>query len=167
MSAPPLPSAGAGVPLVVAVDRFLDRFRNDQGTRTTYAVTLTRLRDLAGDLLPVGHLTAEVYETVMGRWDDKAANTFNKHLSALNSFAAYCRRQEWLTTDPGRRLERRKVTRARDKPYPGPASNGCSPTTATSYANGCCGGCSTKPAPAPTKSSASTSPTLTWSSAAP
>jgi site-specific recombinase XerD len=54
----------------------------------------------------------------MTRWDDKAANTFNKHLSALNSFAAYARRQEWLATDPGRRLERRKVTRTRDKAIP-------------------------------------------------
>ena len=67
---------------------------------------------------PTGDLTPEVYEAVMARWDTKAANTFNKHLSALNSFAAYARRQEWLTTDPGRRLERRKVTRARDKAIP-------------------------------------------------
>jgi hypothetical protein len=32
--------------------------------------------------LPTGDLTPEVYEAVMARWDDKAANTFNKHLSA-------------------------------------------------------------------------------------
>lgn len=118
MSVTPLPRTAGAVPLVVAVDRFLDRFRDDPGTRATYAETLTRLRATAGDRLPVGHLTPELYETVMARWDDKAANTFNKHLSALNSFAAYCRRQEWLTTDPGRRLERRKVTRARDRAIP-------------------------------------------------
>jgi hypothetical protein len=40
------------------------------------------------------------------------------HLSTLNSFAAYARRQDWLATDPGRRLERRKVTRDRDKAVP-------------------------------------------------
>ena len=51
----------------------------------------------------------------MARWSEGAANTWNKHLSALNSFTAYARRQEWLTTDPARRLERRKITRARDK----------------------------------------------------
>jgi hypothetical protein len=28
------------------------------------------------------------YEAVMARWDDRAVNTWNKHLSALNSFAA-------------------------------------------------------------------------------
>lgn len=54
----------------------------------------------------------------MDRWTERAANTWNKHLSALNSFTTYARRQEWLTTDPARRLERRKVTRARDKAIP-------------------------------------------------
>jgi site-specific recombinase XerD len=106
------------MPLVVAVDRFLDRYRDDPSTRATYAETLSWLRVVAGDQLPTGDLTPEVYAAVMARWDAKAANTFNKHLSALNSFAAYARRQEWLTTDPGRRLERRKVTRARDKSLP-------------------------------------------------
>lgn len=44
----------------------------------------------------------------MARWNQGAPNTWNKHLSALTSFTAYCGRQDWLTTDPGRRLERRK-----------------------------------------------------------
>jgi site-specific recombinase XerD len=114
----PLQRVAGTVPLVVAVDQFLDRFRNDPGTRTTYAETLTRLREAAGDQYPTDALTPEMYAAVMARWDDKAANTYNKHLSALNSFAAYARRQEWLTTDPSRRLERRKVTRARDKAIP-------------------------------------------------
>jgi site-specific recombinase XerD len=110
----PLPRIAGTVPLVVAVDRFPRR----PGTRTAYAETLTRLRESAGDQLPTGDLTPEAYETVMARWDDKAANTFNKHLSAPDSFAAYARRQEWLTTDPGRRLERHKVTRDRDEAIP-------------------------------------------------
>jgi site-specific recombinase XerD len=45
-------------------------------------------------------------------------HSWNKHLSALTSFTAYCGRQDWLATDPGRRLERRKVTRTRDKAIP-------------------------------------------------
>jgi len=100
------------------VDRFLDRFRDDPGTRTTYAETLARLTALAGERSATGDLTPEVYEAVMARWDERAANSWNKHLSALNSFAAYARRQDWLTADPGRRLERRKVTRERDKAVP-------------------------------------------------
>ncbi|MFU8851823.1 tyrosine-type recombinase/integrase [Micromonospora sp. SL1-18] len=54
----------------------------------------------------------------MARWDAAAAATFNKHLAALNSFGAYCRRQEWLAADPGRLLGRRKTTRRRGKAIP-------------------------------------------------
>jgi len=85
----PLPHAGRTVALTVAVDRFLDRFRDDPATRNTYAETLTRLRGVAGDRLPTAELTAEIYEAVMAHWDERAANTWNKHLSALNSFTTY------------------------------------------------------------------------------
>ena len=115
----PLPRAAQTVTLAVAVDRFLDRFRDDPAIRATYAESLTRLRAVAGDRLPASELTPELYEQVMTRWNERAANTWmNKHLSALTSFTAYARRQEWLAGDPGRRLERRKVTRARDKAIP-------------------------------------------------
>lgn len=113
-----LPAAGRTVALVVAVDAFLDRFRDDPATRATYTETLRRLRETAGDQLPLAVLTQEIYEQTMARWNQGAANTWNKHLSALTSFTAYCRRQDWLTADPGRRLERRKVTRTRDKAIP-------------------------------------------------
>ncbi|MET7669389.1 hypothetical protein [Micromonospora luteifusca] len=33
----------------------------------------------------------------MARWDERAANTWNQHLSPLTSFTAYCRR---LQTGP-------------------------------------------------------------------
>ncbi len=114
----PLPTARRPVALVVAVDAFLDRFRDDPGTRATYAETLRRLCETAGDQVPVAALTPDIYGQTMARWDERAANTWNKHLSALTSFTAYCRRQDWLTIDPGRRLERRKVTRTRDKAIP-------------------------------------------------
>ena len=118
MSVIPLPTARRPVALVVAVDAFLDRFRDDPATRATYTETLRRLREAACDQLPVAALTPEIYEQTMARWDQGAANTWNKHLSGLTSFSAYCRRQEWLSIDPGRRLERRKVTRTRDKAIP-------------------------------------------------
>jgi len=130
----PLSTTHRPVALVVAVDAFLDRFRDDPATRTE---TLRRLRETAGDRLPVAALTPEIYEQAMARWDERAVNTWNKHLSALTSFTAYCRRQDWLTTDPGRRLERRKVTGPGTRPSPEPGSTGCSPTTATRCASGC------------------------------
>ena len=54
----------------------------------------------------------------MSRWDDRAPATWNKHLAALRSFAAYAIRQEWVTADPARHLERRKVTQRGDKAIP-------------------------------------------------
>jgi hypothetical protein len=44
----PLPTARRPVALVVAVDAFLDRFRDDPATRATYTETLRRLRETAG-----------------------------------------------------------------------------------------------------------------------
>ncbi|MEH1099902.1 hypothetical protein [Micromonospora sp. CPCC 205561] len=84
------------------------------GTRATCSETLRRLRETVADQLPIAALTPELYEQTMTRWDERAANTWDRRLSALTSFTAYCRRQDRLTTDPGRRPERRKVT-----PIPG------------------------------------------------
>ena len=44
----PLPTAGRAVALVVAVDAFLERFRDDPATRATYTETLRRLRETVG-----------------------------------------------------------------------------------------------------------------------
>ena len=77
MSVVLLPTARRPVALVVAVDAFLDRFRDDPGTRATYTETLRRLRGTAGDSLPVAALTPEIYEQAMARWDSGAANTWN------------------------------------------------------------------------------------------
>ena len=60
----PLPTARRPVALVVAVDAFLDRFRDDPGTRATYTETMRRLRETAGDQLPMAELTAEIYRTL-------------------------------------------------------------------------------------------------------
>ena len=60
----------------------------------------------------------EDYAAVMGRWDGAAAATWNRHLSALTSFTAWAGRQEILTTNPARRLERRKPARRGDRAIP-------------------------------------------------
>ena len=62
MSVVPLPPTEQSVALTVAVDRFLDRFRDDPTTRNTYAETLTRLPAVAGNRLPTAELTPEIYD---------------------------------------------------------------------------------------------------------
>nr|BFE58627.1 hypothetical protein GCM10020063_031530 [Dactylosporangium thailandense] len=52
VSAISLPTARRPVALVAAIDAFLDRFRDDPGTRATYTETLRRLRENADDQLP-------------------------------------------------------------------------------------------------------------------
>jgi integrase len=54
----------------------------------------------------------------MNRWDQSAPATWNKHLAALRSLAAYARRQEWIHADPARHLERRKTTGCAEKAIP-------------------------------------------------
>jgi site-specific recombinase XerD len=104
--------------LAEAVARFLDRYRDQKHTATTYAETLTHLRTVAGDASAVGALTPEVFAAAMTRWDGSAPATWNRHLAALRSFAGYALRQEWLTVDPARLLERRKDTARGDKAIP-------------------------------------------------
>ncbi|WP_433323193.1 tyrosine-type recombinase/integrase [Spirillospora sp. CA-294931] len=60
-------------------------------------------------------LTPDDFAAVMDRWNDAAAATWNRHLSALTSFTAWGQRQEILVTNPARRLQRRKPARRGDR----------------------------------------------------
>jgi hypothetical protein len=89
-----------------AADRYLDSIKTTT-TRSSYADTLARLVSRASGR-DTASLLPEDYAAVMDRWDDAAAATWNRHLSALTSFTAWAGRQEILTANPARRLERRK-----------------------------------------------------------
>ncbi|HEY5356902.1 MAG TPA: hypothetical protein VIJ82_04320 [Streptosporangiaceae bacterium] len=110
------PGATGGETVAAAVGRYLDSVQTST-TRASYAETLARLAALAGDL-PAGALAPWEYTAVMNRWDGAAAATWNRHLSALTSFAVWAQRQEILATIPGRRLERRKPARRGDPVHP-------------------------------------------------
>jgi integrase len=110
------PGATGGETVAAAVGRYLDSVQTS-ATRASYADTLARLAALAGDL-PAGALAPGEYAAVMNRWDGAAAATWNRHLSALTSFAVWAQRQEILATSPGRRLERRKPARRGDRSIP-------------------------------------------------
>ena len=64
-----LPGSATSLTLAEAVARFLDRYRDQKHTATTYAETLTHLRTVAGDASAVGALTPEVFAAAMTRWD--------------------------------------------------------------------------------------------------
>jgi hypothetical protein len=87
MSVTPLtPKAGGLVPLGEAVARFLERYRDQPATATTYGETVTHLLAVAGDVMPVAALTPELCVTVMRRWDQRAPATWNKHLATLGHY---------------------------------------------------------------------------------
>lgn len=109
--------ASTGGGLQQAVESFLDGIPTAT-TRAAYAPTLVHLVDQAGAGTPVEQLSAEQYAAVMARWNGAAAATWNKHLSALVSFTTWAQRQDLLSTNPARRLARRKVTRRGDRSIP-------------------------------------------------
>ncbi len=148
----PLAETSDGESVAAAVDRYLDSVQT-KTTRDSYAETLARLTALAGDR-PSAELAPENYAAVMDRWDDAAAATWNRHLSALTSFTAWAGRQEILATNPARRLERRKPARRGDRLSRAPGWTSCSLTTGTGCASGCCGGWDTRPPPVPRNSCA-------------
>lgn len=87
-------------------------------TRAGYAVPLTRLVEVAGPAKPAADLTPKHYATVMDHWSTAASATWNRHLSALTFFTTWVKRQKILTTNPARRLGRRKITRRGDRSVP-------------------------------------------------
>lgn len=117
----PAPSAPAGdrargESVAAAIERYLDGIQTTT-TRASYAETLAQLSALACTR-DTDALEPEDYARVMSRWDGAAAATWNRHLSALTSFTTWAQRQEILTTNPARRLERRKPARRGDRSIP-------------------------------------------------
>lgn len=98
MTIVPFPDPPAGGEIVAAAaGRYLDSIKT-RTTRSSYAGTLARLVSRAGGR-DTASLLPEDYAAVMDRWDDAAAATWNRHLSALTSFTAWAGRQE---ITPGR-----------------------------------------------------------------
>lgn len=108
--APPAGTPASGEIVTAAVDRYLNSIKTTT-TRSSYVGTLARLVSRAGGR-DTASLLPEDYAAVMDRWDDAAAATWNRHLSALTSFTAWAGRQEILTANPARRSDR-AIPRAR------------------------------------------------------
>jgi integrase/recombinase XerC len=85
-----LPSGPAGDRSTVAgaATQFLDALQVAT-TRRSYARTLARLAAVTGPQHPVADLDPDHYAAVMAAWDDAAAATWNRHLSALVSFTTW------------------------------------------------------------------------------
>src|SRR6266487_2906908 len=105
--------AAGGPTLAAATAAFLDTLQSP-GTRRNYAATLRALADEVGPatlVTTLGHPASadQLAAWFTGRWGDRAAATFNRHLDALRSAVGYWHDQGWLAddADPTRRLRRR------------------------------------------------------------
>ncbi|MFI9311547.1 sigma-70 family RNA polymerase sigma factor [Streptomyces triculaminicus] len=95
--AAPVPTLGR------AARDFLGRDGLDPGTARSYGQTLRRLCRSLGDDLPLAALTAdEVARVFTAAWGGAAAQTWNRHRSAVRSFGAWASLE-----DLGARLDRR------------------------------------------------------------
>jgi integrase len=108
VDSPPLPAASAA---------YLATLSGPEQRNTQRAYRST-LRALAAEFAPPGTVftvaeldregTAErLAEWFTGRWGGRAAATFNRHLDAIRSAAAFWETQGWLAGDPARLLRRR------------------------------------------------------------
>ncbi|MEV0147897.1 MULTISPECIES: hypothetical protein [unclassified Nonomuraea] len=65
-------------------------------TRRSRVRTLARLAAVTGPHHPVADLDCDHYAATMAHWDDAAAATWNRPLSALVSFTTWAQRQDLL-----------------------------------------------------------------------
>jgi len=107
----------ASPPLGEAVAEFLARRDLDDHTRRSYGQTMTRLRRELGDAAVLADVNPGDVASVFAAWDDAAARTWNRHRSAVRSFAAWAAgpSRAWVTADLAALLERRPETRNRTR----------------------------------------------------
>src|SRR4051812_5707307 len=118
----------ASLPLPAASAAYLATL-SGPGQRNTHRAYRSTLRALAGEFAPPGTAfpvaeldrednVEQLTAWFTGKWSGGAAATFNRHLDALRSAASFWISQEWLTSDPARRLRRRGRAPDEARPLP-------------------------------------------------
>jgi integrase len=104
-----LPLAQPASSLQEAVDAFLGQRDLAPSSRRSYAQTTGRLLRAFGPEQLLGELApAVVAATLEQAWGRCSPRTWNRHLSALGSFVALCRRRGWPVQDLVAGLDRRR-----------------------------------------------------------
>jgi hypothetical protein len=93
-----------GPTLGAAISSFLSRPGISPATTRAYRQTLFRVRRSLGDQVPLASMAATAFpETVASAWPSVSPRTWNRHVSAVRSFAAWAGRPdlaEGLTPQP-------------------------------------------------------------------
>lgn len=98
--------------LAGAVEAFFADKDLAANSRRAYRGALDALVEDLGAHLPLERLDAGVVRRVLeGHWGTAAPATWNARVTAVQSFAAYCARNHWLTGDEVDGLERKRLPR--------------------------------------------------------
>lgn len=108
---------GTVVTLAEAASAFLARDDLDAATVRSYGQTMSRLRRVLGDDVPLADVTAEqVAEAFVAAWGTAAAATWNRHRGAVRSFSTWTTTQRRPSGDMAAAIERRPEPRGRTSP---------------------------------------------------
>ncbi len=114
-----LPLKRAGHTLQTAAAAFLDRPDLSPASRCSYAQTLQRLTHAIGDDRSLGTLDGAAVEIgVQSAWGHCAPAAWNRHVAAVRSCIAFCRRHGWLVEDMASGLDRRREPADRTRAIP-------------------------------------------------
>src|SRR5664279_4677367 len=167
------PTAG-GAPLGPAVASFLAERDLAPSSHRVYVFALDRLLDrLGADTPPLAQVSPRALADFMtATYPHLAPASYNRVVATLASLFAYTTCQGWTSTSPATGLERRRprsdrAAHARARAIPAPELLAFLDTPTTLCGRRPCGGCCTRPPPAPARSSPSTSPIWTRRAGAP
>ena len=111
-----IPLPGRTPTLGGAVETFFADKDLSANSRRSYHQTLDALTADLGEDLPVDKLTsAKIKRVLRWRWGEASPATWNARIPAIQSFVRYCRRNEWIRTDPMGPIERKRVPRDETK----------------------------------------------------
>ena len=108
--------AGTEITLGVALEAFFVDKDLARNSLRTYHQTLDALAEDHTEQLPLVKLTpAKVRKTLEKRWSNAAPSTWNSRMTALQSFARYCERNDWISRNPLKGIERKREPRDETK----------------------------------------------------
>jgi hypothetical protein len=144
-------SSGGTVTLQNAVDAFLDHHDLARSTRRVYRASLASLVTELGPAIAVGELSGpKVAGWFRGRYATAAPATWNRELATLRAAVSWWGRRGRLTSIRAATLNVTATKSTAPGPSPAASSSGCLPAAISRCASGPCGGCCTRPPPAPT-----------------
>ena len=152
----------SGITVRAAGDSFLDSI-GSPNTRRAYGIAVDKTTATLGETRRLADVADdEIGETLETLWGSSAVNTWNARRAAVASWLAWCREHGHTAPAVPAWVKRSTPPDSTTPVHSRTAISGSSPAATSTSGRRRCGGCSTKPAPAPRNCSRSTSRTSIW-----